>query len=181
MNRDQEFAMVKDCQRGDKKALDTLVRQLQTPVYNAAYRMLGSADEAADVTQTTFLKVFENLHSFDPKYRLFSWTYRIAVNEAVDQLRRRNRLEPLKSPPISDTDQPQEMTAASQLSREVQATLLELNEDQRAVIVLHYFSDCSYHDIGHILDLPEKTVKSRLFSARQQLKNRLKQRGVFSS
>jgi len=173
--------MVRDCQQGDKKALDTLVRQLQTPVYNAAYRMLGSADEAADVTQTTFLKVFENLHSFDPKYRLFSWTYRIAVNEAVDQLRRRNRLEPLKSPPISDTDQPQEMTAASQLSREVQATLLELSEDQRTVIVLHYFSDCSYHDIGHILDLPEKTVKSRLFSARQQLKNRLKQRGVFSS
>ena len=181
MTRDQEIAMVRDCQQGDKKALDTLVRQLQTPVYNAAYRMLGSADEAADVTQTTFLKVFENLHNFDPKYRLFSWTYRIAVNEAVDQLRRRNRLEPLKSPPISDTDQPQEMTAASQLSREVQATLLELNEDQRAVIVLHYFSDCSYHDIGHILDLPEKTVKSRLFSARQQLKNRLKQRGVFSS
>jgi len=181
MTRDQEIAMVRDCQQGDKKALDTLVRQLQTPVYNAAYRMLGSADEAADVTQTTFLKVFENIHRFDPKYRLFSWTYRIAVNEAIDQLRRRNRLEPLKSPPISDTDQPQEMTAASQLSREVQATLLELNEDQRAVIVLHYFSDCSYHDIGHILDLPEKTVKSRLFSARQQLKNRLKQRGVFSS
>ncbi|MCH7820397.1 MAG: sigma-70 family RNA polymerase sigma factor [Proteobacteria bacterium] len=181
MTRDQEIAMVKDCQQGDMKALDTLVRQLQTPVYNAAYRMLGSADEAADVTQTTFLKVFENLHRFDPKYRLFSWTYRIAVNEAVDQLRRRKRVKPLQDPPKSDTDQPQEMAAASQLSREVQATLMELNEDQRAVIVLHYFSDCSYKDIGHILDLPEKTVKSRLFAARQHLKNKLQGRGVFSS
>ena len=173
--------MVRDCQQGDKKASDTLVRQLQTPVYNVAFRMLGSVDEAADVTQTTFLRVFENIQRFDPKYRLFSWTYRIAVNAAIDQLKRRNRVEPLEDAPVSGTDQPQEMAATSQLSGEVQATLMELNEDQRAVIVLRYFSECSYQDIAGILELPEKTVKSRLFTARQQLKNKLQQRGVFSS
>ena len=181
MDKDLERAMVKDCQNGDKKAMDTLVRQMQTPVFNAAYRMLGNPDEAADVTQTTFLKVFENIQRFDPTRRLFSWTYRIALNESIDQLKRRKRTEPLQDSPTSDTDLPQEMAATSQLSDEVQKTLMELNDGHRAVIVLRYFADCSYHEISRILELPEKTVKSRLFAARQQMKNKLHQQGVSSS
>jgi len=181
MDKQQEFELVTSCQLGDKKALDTLVRLLEKSVYNAAYRMLGNPDEAADVTQTTFLKVFENIDSFDPKFRLFSWTYRIALNESIDQLKRRDRTKPLEQAPISNTASPQEIAATAQLSSEVQATLMELKEEHRSVIVLRYFSDCSYEDIGRILQLPEKTVKSRLFTARQQLKNKLNQHGVTSS
>jgi len=181
MDKQQEIELVTNCQHGDKKALDTLVRLLEKSVYNAAYRMLGNPDEAADVTQTTFLKVFENIGGFNPKFRLFSWTYRIALNESIDQLKRRERTKPLEHMPISDTDSPQETVALSQLSDEVQSTLMELKEEHRSVIVLRYFSDCSYEDIGRILQLPEKTVKSRLFSARQQLKNKLNQHGVYSS
>jgi len=181
MNRIQEIEMVTDCQNGDKKALATLVEHMQKPIYNVAYRMLGTPDEAADVTQTTFLKVFENIQKFDPKYRLFSWTYRIAMNEAIDQLKRRNRTEPLEESPKSNTELPQEAAARSQLSDDVQATLMELTEDQRAVIVLRYFSDCSYQDISQILRLPGKTVKSRLFTARQQMKDKLNQHRVYSS
>lgn len=173
--------MVRSCKQGDKKALDTLVRELQKPVYNAAYRMLGNPDEAADVTQTTFLKVFENIERFDPTFRLFSWTYRIAVNESLDQLKRRKRTEPLEHTPKSNTQSPPESVETSQLCGEVQSMLMELNEEQRAVIVLRYFSDCSYQDIGRILELPEKTVKSRLFTARKQLKDKLIRHGVFSS
>ena len=181
MTRDQEIRMVAGCQDGDRTAMETLVRQMQKPIYNAAYRMLGNPDEAADVTQTTFLKVFENIHQFDPQYRLFSWMYRIAMNEAIDQLKSRSRTEPLEHSPISDAKLPHEEVATSQLSDEVQATLMELSEDHRAVIVLRYFSDCSYEDISRILKLPGKTVKSRLFSARQQMKNKLHGHGVYSS
>lgn len=181
MDRDLEIEMVTDCQQGDKRALNTLVRQLQKPVYNAAYRMLGNRDEAADVTQTTFLKVFENIQRFNPNYRLFSWTYRIAMNEAIDSIKRRNRTKPLEHALKSDADLPQEAAAASQLADEVQASLMELKEEHRAVIVLRYFSDCSYADIGRILKLPENTVKSRLFTARQQMKNKLHEHGVYSS
>ncbi len=181
MNRTQEIEMVTGCRNGDKKALATLVEHMQKPIYNAAYRMLGNPEEAADVTQTTFLKVFESIQKFDPKYRLFSWTYRIAMNEAIDQLKRRSRTEPLEHTPKSETALPQETAAKSQLSDNVQATLMELNEEHRAVIVLRYFGDCSYQDISRILQLPGKTVKSRLFTARQQMKNKLHQHGVYSS
>ena len=181
MDKDEEIAMVADCQNGDRHALDKLVRQMQIPIYNAAYRMLGNPEEAADVTQTTFLKVFENIQQYNPKYRLFSWTYRIAMNEAIDQLKRSNRTESLTEAPIADTDSPQQQAATSQMANEVQATMMELSEKHRAVITLRHFSECSYEDIGRILQLPEKTVKSRLFSARQQMKSKLQQHGVFSA
>lgn len=160
--------------------METLVEALQKPVYNSVYRMLGNAEEAADVTQTTFLKVFENIQRFNPKYRLFSWTYRIAVNEAIDRLKEREWTRPLKGTPAAN-DSPADATAASQLSRELQSTLMKLSDEHRAVIVLRYFGDRNYREIGLILDIPEKTVKSRLFSARQQLKSLLEKHGVHSS
>lgn len=173
--------MVMACQRGDRKALDTLVRQLEKPVYNAAYRMLGNPDEAADVTQATFVKVFENIQRFDPSRRLFSWTYRVALNESIDQLKRRKRTQTLTETPQSVSGMPQDNVQSSQLHDKVQATLMELNEDQRAVIALRYFSECSYRDIAEVLRLPEKTVKSRLYEARRQMRDKLQQHGVFSS
>ena len=179
MDKDREIALIRDCQHGDRKALDSLVRHFEKPVYNAAYRMLGNREEAADVTQTAFMKLFENISRFDPDYRLFSWIYRIALNEAISQLGRRKKLEPLEELAYQDGDVLQDCLAESQLETDVQAILMELHEDHRTVLVLHYFTDCSYRQIGEILHLPEKTVKSRLFSARQQLKNRLEQHGIF--
>lgn len=173
--------MVRDCQRGDRRGLDALVRQYQRPVYNAVFRMLGNADEAADVTQTAFLKALENLDRFDPRYRFFSWIYRIALNEAIDQLKRSKRFEPMLEPPAADSDRPQDEVARSQASVHVQTALMELKEELRAVIILRYFTECSYHQIGEILELPDKTVKSRLFTARQRLKEQLEQHGVLSA
>ncbi len=184
MDKDREVALVRRCQEGDRQAMDSLVRLFERPVFSAAYRMLGNADEAADVSQTAFVKFFENVRRFDPNYRLFSWIYRIAVNEALDQLRRRRRFEPLTESAESDAlddDSSQQAVATSQLCREVQGILMHLHEDHRAVIVLHYFSACSYHQISEILEVPEKTVKSRLFSARRQMKNLLEQHGILSS
>ena len=181
MHKDLENQLVRNCQKGDRKALEMLVTTLQKPVYNAAYRMLGNADDAADVTQATFVSVFENIDKFDPKYRLFSWTYRIAVNEALDQLKRRRRMAPLENAPEDTTvDSPPASASLSQASNEIQAALMTLSEDYRSVIVLRYFNDCSYDEIAQILDVPAKTVKSRLFSARQELKARLHQHGTLS-
>jgi RNA polymerase sigma-70 factor (ECF subfamily) len=159
-------------------ALQSLVRRYEKTVFNAAYRMLGNPDDAADVAQTTFLKAFENIGQFNPKYKFFSWIYRIAVNESINQINRRNRFGELDDKEIAPGRGPDDLTDAGHYSHEVQAVLLELNEDHRAVIVLRHFTECSYRQIGEILQIPEKTVKSRLFSARQQMKERLQSRGI---
>lgn len=180
MNREEENRLVAECRRGDREALGALVDEYQKPVFNAVYRMLGNADEAADVTQTTFLKALERIDSFDPKYRFFSWLYRIGLNEAIDRLKSGRRHQPLTDTAADPAPKPPDQVASQQASDQLQAALLEIKEELREVLVLRYFTECSYHQIGEILELPDKTVKSRLFSARQQLKVRLAAHGLTS-
>ena len=173
----RDNALVERCQSGDRQALGELIGQYERPVYNAAYRILGNPDDAADATQAVFLKAFEHLGQYDPKYKFFSWIYRIAVNESINQLKRGKKQQPLDDYEVAATGSPESALAASDLSREIQLGLMGLKEDYRTVIVLRHFSECSYAQISEILQIPEKTVKSRLFEARQQLHKVLEKRG----
>jgi RNA polymerase sigma-70 factor (ECF subfamily) len=177
MRKDRDHALIQDCKSGDREALSSLVRRYERPVYNAAYRMLGSPDEAADVTQTTFLKALENLDRYNPQYKFFSWIYRIAVNESINQLNRRKRVVALDEDRPSGTRGPEDQLEMGHLDSDIQAALHQLSMDHRAVIVLRHFVECSYRQIGEILQIPEKTVKSRLFSARKRMKDSLEGRG----
>lgn len=160
--------------------MELLLSHYDKPVYNAAFRMLGNRDDAADVTQNAFMKAFENIRNFNPAHRFFSWIYRITINEAIDQLKRRERLQQVDVELIDENAAPLQQVNADQVNEELQSALLALSDDHRSVIVLHYFCDCDYRQIGATLDIPEKTVKSRLFSARQQLKLRLARHGIIS-
>jgi RNA polymerase sigma-70 factor (ECF subfamily) len=178
-NDSRDQALVERCQRGDRKALEELVGHYEKPLFNAAYRILGNPDDAADATQVVFMKAFEHLGQYDPKYKFFSWIYRIAVNEAINQLKRGRNQQPLDDTEVAGTRGPDANVEAGDLYREIQDGLMGLSEDYRTVIVLRHFSECSYQQISEILQIPEKTVKSRLYSARQVMKDTLQSRGVY--
>ncbi len=174
-------ALLSGIRRGDRAAFRTLVERYQRPLYNAAFRIVGNGGDAEDITQVVFLKIVERLDEYDPKYKFFSWIYRIAVNEALNLLRRGERVEPLDDEldfegPAGDN--PEQQVSEMQLSRQVQSALMRLKPDDRAVLTLRHFSDCSYAEIGDVLGLEEKTVKSRLFEARSRLKGHLTGFGV---
>ena len=158
---------------GDRKAFESLLVQYEKPVFNAAYRMLNSRDDARDVTQTVFLKVFENFDHYDPSRRFFSWIYRITLNESINWLGKSKRLEPLQYEAVDDGRGPEQEVDSANLSEHVQAALMSIKADYRTVIVLKHFLGCSYVEISEILEIPEKKVKSRLYSARQLLKGAL--------
>lgn len=167
----------------DAGAFGKLIECYERPMFNVAFRMLGSAAEAADATQEVFLKVFENIAGYDPKYRLFSWIYRIAVNESIDRLKHRRHAERVamgvEDFPLASAERgPEQVTGDAQLHDLIQNALMELPYDHRAVIVLRHFAECSYAQMAEILHIPEKTVKSRLYSARQELHGKLFARGV---
>ncbi|NOR20637.1 MAG: sigma-70 family RNA polymerase sigma factor [Xanthomonadales bacterium] len=153
--------------------MSQLISQYQRPVFNAAYRILGNKDDAADATQVVFLKVFEHIADYDPEFKFFSWIYRIAINESLNQVKKRRKQESLADSQASPWRGPAEELDSARLSSRVQAALMQLNEDYRTVVVLKHISGCSYQQIGEILQLPEKTVKSRLYSARQLMKKAL--------
>ena len=173
MHKDKDAALVNECLSGDRRAMSQLVSQYQRPVFNAAYRILGNMDDAADATQTVFLKVFEHIADYDQKHKLFSWVYRIAINESLNQVKKRRPQEPLDDSQASPWQGPAEALDSTRLCNRVQSALMLLNDDYKTVIVLKHISGCSYQQISEILQLPEKTVKSRLYSARQMLKKNL--------
>ena len=174
----RDFALVERCRKGDRRALEALILEYQRPVYNVAWRILGNPDDAADASQAAFLKAFENLDRYDPSYKFFSWIYRIAINESINLRKRKRELQLLdENQPAADAG-PDSRAEARGLSQSIQDGLMALTDDYRTVMVLRHFSDLSYREISDILEIPEKTVKSRLYSARQLMKDRLVADGI---
>ena len=177
MDNDVDQALVERFRNGDHEAFTALMVRYQRPIYNAAFWIVKSADDARDIAQSVFLKVAEHLDEFDSQHRFFSWIYRIAVNESLNLLRRNGHEEPLDDevdlPGIGDD--PETQVRDAERSRYVQRALSTMSTMDRTVIVLRHFSDCSYQEIARILDVDEKTVKSRLFEARHRLRDLLKE------
>jgi RNA polymerase sigma-70 factor (ECF subfamily) len=178
MDDSQSVALVAAGKRGDRKALDALVTLYQKPVFNAVYRMLNNVEEARDVTQTVFLKVFENLHSYDESYKFFSWIYRIAINEAINQQTGRKEYGQLQDD-MEGREDPQRDAGHHEMKQGIEVALMKISADHRSVIVLKHLLDFSYQEISEILGLPEKTVKSRLYDARDRLRELLKKESFF--
>ncbi len=178
MSKANDTKLIERCKKGDRKAFETLLIQYEKPVFNAAFRMLNSRDDAMDVTQTVFLKVFENFDEYDPSRRFFSWIYRIALNESINFLGKSRRLEPLTHEAVDTGASPEQEVDSANCSKSVQESLMSITTDYRTVIILKHFLGFSYVEMSDILEIPEKTVKSRLYSARQQLKDLLLSSGV---
>jgi len=177
MKEDPDAALVLASRAGDRRAFEQLLARYERPVFNAAYRILHHRDDAADVTQTAFLRAYEHLDRYDPAQRFFSWLYRIAINEAMDVSGRR-KPEPLLLEVVADPGEgPDGQAAGAQSDARLQHALMALSVDQRALVVLKHVQDFSYEQIAVILDCPVKTVKSRLFTARRALRDRLLAQG----
>lgn len=163
---------------GDAAAFGELLGRYERPVYNAALRMLGNREDAADVCQTVFLRAWENLADFDPERRFYSWIYRIAIHESLRALERRRAHDEVPDDAPSREPGPETRLSDLELAGIVQRALLAMTPEYRAVIVMRHFLDSSYREMAEALGLPEKTVKSRLFTARQRLKVELEAGGV---
>ena len=160
--------LIARCRAGDMSAFEALVVRYQVVLFRVAVRMLGDREEARDATQNTLLKVYENLAAYDSSRRFFSWAYRILMNDCLNTLRSRRPEQPV-TPELLFVDAPISRVEVQERRRTIQAALLTLPVEQREVIVLRHFADQSYQEIGVALGIPEKTVKSRLYSARGRL------------
>lgn len=173
MREDDDPTLVRRSLQGDRSAFERLVLRYQKAVFNAALRMLREPQDAMDVAQTTFLKAFEHLATYDPAYRFYSWIYRIAINESLNTLSARKTVAPIDDEEPDEAPGPDRQLEGEQTGRAIQNALMGIAPDLRTVVILRHFMHLSYQDMADILLLPEKTVKSRLYSARQLLREQL--------
>src|SRR2546423_9383821 len=172
-DNDGDLVLVERCRTGDWSAFTELVIRYQRPIYNAAFWILRKPEDANDIAQAVFLRIAERLDEYDPRFKFFSWIYRIAVNESLNLLRRNAREDALDDDgdlAAPESGDPERQAGAAEVTRRIRSALTKLTPNDRVVLTLRHFSECSYEEIGQILDLNQKTVKSRLFEARQRLR-----------
>lgn len=173
-----DAVLVRRVLAGERAWFGVLVERYQRVLFNVALRTVRDRDLAKDVTQTAFLRAFEKLGSFDPRGRFFSWIYRITMNECLNIIsRRRPQVEVPEDVP-SPSLGPAEELHRDERNRALLGAVDALPPIYHQVIVLRYFVELNYQEIAEVIGVEEKTVKSRLFSARRLLAEGLVKRGV---
>ena len=162
---------------GDAEAVRPLMERYQGSLSALLRRALADSPDVDDVFQEVWIRVVRSAHRYDPSQRFFSWIYRIAVNEALDVSNGRKRTEPVADTLPSERIGPEGNAQNDEMDGQMQDAMMAIPVDYRTLIVLKHVQDCSYEEIAAILACPVKTVKSRLFTARQALREVLVARG----
>jgi RNA polymerase sigma-70 factor (ECF subfamily) len=176
---------------GDEEAFSALLDRYTAPIVNFIYRFTGSRDDAEDLAQEAFLRVYRSAASYQPRSKFSTWLYRIATNVCLDYKRRKKRNPLQQAQPVivrtkegeekevepHNASEPAIEVSAEERQRqgEVQDALASLPEKQRLALTLKVYEDKSYQEIADILSVSVPAVESLIFRARQSLKNKLQQ------
>ncbi len=183
LDRHDDAELVRAAQAGDRAAMDALLRRHYDRVHAVCRRIAGSTRDADDATQEAMISIVRAIGRFDGRSAFSTWTYRIATNAALDELRRRNRRPQLQV--VDDTGRPRdEVDPAAQRHVEgvvdrqsIDDALDALPEDFRVAVVLRDVADLDYAEIAEALDIPVGTVKSRIARGRGHLADLLGNQG----
>ncbi len=187
-DRKQDLKLIKRCKRGEEAAFGELLARYRSAIFGLCYRMTHNPEEARDLAQEVFIKVFSLLDRYDESYAFSSWIFRIATNHCIDHLRR-NRLRFLSldgftSPdgdaiemPVPDKAHgPDRVLELKQAVDKLEEVVADLPPHYKAIILLRHDQELSYEEIATVLDLPLGTVKARIHRARAMVQQMLKQR-----
>ncbi|MCP3957581.1 MAG: sigma-70 family RNA polymerase sigma factor [bacterium] len=170
---------------GERRLFEQLVGRYQGRLVNYLYRMLRNEEDAHDLAQEVFVKIYGALDRFDPRYRFSTWLFRVAQNAAIDKIRKRRlKLVSLHRPDTGDGDSGQwelpgnEPTPYSQARNVERGTAIrqaidDLPWEYRELITLRHYGELSYDEIAQLKEMPLGTVKNKLFRGRQMLKEKL--------
>jgi RNA polymerase sigma-70 factor (ECF subfamily) len=186
----QDAELVRQCLAGDATAWEDIVRTHTRRIYNLCYRFTARREEAEDLTQEVFLRVYRTLKSYDAAQGpLGVWMHRVARNLLIDYYRATRKQQqasvaledalPHLEQKESAAPRPDQAAAQAELSETLQEALLELSPELREAVILRDLQDFEYREIGQVLGIPEGTVKSRINRGRAELARVLKRRPGF--
>lgn len=178
--KESDEHLIKRAKKGDNKAFDKLVLRYQKRIYYVVIRMVMNHQDADDVTQETFIKAYKNLENFKEGYKFYTWIYRIAINTAINLIKKRSYVgESLESllengyqPPMEET--PIKNFEKTELKSIVKTVLNSISPEARSVFILRSSEGMSYQEISDTLQISIGTVMSRLNRTREKLKKSLK-------
>ncbi len=187
---DEDYEFVSLCKKGDVDAFEVLVKKHQKRMLNIAYRMIGNYEEACDIVQDAFVSAYRNIKGFRGRAKFSTWLHTIVINLSKNRLKQlmaqlhREKFS-IDNPVLTNNGQIRREFASSEpsafeglekkdIERKVQECINSLDEEFREVLILRDIQGFSYEEINNVLEIPEGTVKSRLFRAREAIKDCLK-------
>jgi RNA polymerase sigma-70 factor, ECF subfamily len=177
LNEQSDSEVVRQIRSGDDNAFDELMRRYEHPVVNFVYRILGNVEDADDVAQEVFVRVYQNLDTYRPETKFSTWLFALARNAAIDRVRWRERhpTESIESGPELTTSSTSSHDAETrEVGEQIAAAVAKLPEDQRTALVLAEYHGLSYAEIAGVMHCSEKSVESRLYRAKQTLRSWLR-------
>lgn len=171
--------------RGERERFGDLVERYHGRLVNYLFRLLRSVEDAHELTQEVFIKVYQALDRYDPRYRFSTWIFRVAQNAAIDEIRKRRvRTVSFERPedeeggtrdwePVSPDRGPYAALRNVERGGAIQDAIERLPWEYRELVVLRHFGELSYDEIARLKELPLGTVKNKLFRGRQMLKEEL--------
>ncbi len=176
MDNLKDRQLAKEVQEGDDRAFEFLMDRYQDKILRYGQKFLSNNQDIEDVVQEVFMRAYQNINSFDSRRKFSPWLYRIAHNQFINQLKKKDR-EPIRffDPEVIFPFYPSKRETDAQVKKEEITDELEKNLDKlkskyREVIVLYYYQDLSYKEISDILKVPISTVGVRLNRAKENLK-----------
>lgn len=173
-----DLELVEAVRGGDRRAYDLLVDRHLQAVYSVAVRILGHACDAEDIAQDTFLRAYERLDLFDSRWSFRNWLLKISSNLAINRIRSRGRERKLQLKMAAEDEATSERDSADLPGpRDWAYWLDQIDETQRAAIVLFHFHEMPYTEIAEVLQVPVNTVRTYLYRGRKKLKEVMTERG----
>jgi len=178
--------LVAATREGDSNAFDQLVHRWDRKIHGAAFRVLGSHEDAREVSQEAFLKAYRGLGGFEQRARFSSWLYQIALNLCRDRLRRKRGRHMVSLDEMGEDEGARLLPSEPSVHREVESldlsrrvarAVAELPAEQREVIVLKEYQELTFVEIAEVLGSPVSTVKTRLYRGLTELRRRLERDG----
>jgi RNA polymerase sigma-70 factor (ECF subfamily) len=178
-----EKSLVEKCRSGNDDAWREMVERFGPRLYSVAYHFTLKREDAEELTQEIFLKVFENLHRYDGSFPLVAWIVSVARNLCIDRYRRRKRERSFRfvqddavAPLLRSEDDPSADALRKERTKLLFWAISEIPEDLAEILVLRDLDGMAYDEIGRALRLPDGTVKSRLFRARAEVAKKIRER-----
>lgn len=184
-NRDN--LLIEQCLKGQQSSFSELIDEYKNLVFNLAYRMTNNLDDAEDISQEVFIRVYKSLYNFNPNYKFSTWLYQVTLNFCRDKFRKGKIPSVSLDAPLNKDDQknfsslipnnennPEEIFIEVEQTNFINKLISSLPPKYREVIVLRHLRDLSYEEMSKILNISLGSVKTRLFRARELLKNKLK-------
>jgi RNA polymerase sigma-70 factor (ECF subfamily) len=194
LNGTDEKSLVERCRQGEDEAWRELVDVFGQKIYSVAYHFTLKREDAEELAQEIFLKIFENLHRYDGSFPLAAWIVSLSRNLCIDRYRRRKREKSFRfvtddavAPMLRSKDDPAADALKNERTKILFSALAEIPEDLAEILVLRDLDGLAYEEIGLALELPDGTVKSRLFRARTEVARKIRERqetrpgGTFAS